>query len=71
VERCAARRDSGHMTLCATISADADATLQMLDDEFAFGVVSETVVLEDGTVVELCQSVDADLTCLHIEPFTV
>jgi len=50
---------------------DDDITLQMLDDEFSFGVVSETVVLEDGTVVELRQSSDAYLTCLHIKPFTV
>jgi len=53
------------------MSTNADVMLQMLNDEFSFGVVSETVVLEDGTVVELRQSVDADLTCLSIKPFNV
>ena len=40
----------------------------MLNDEFSLGVVSETVVLEDGAVVELRQSADADLSRLHSKP---
>jgi len=46
----------------------ANTTLQMLNDEFSLGVVSETVVLEDGAVVELRQSADADLSRLHSKP---
>jgi len=40
----------------------------MLNDEFSLGVVSETVVLEDGAAVELRQSADADLSRLHSKP---
>jgi len=37
----------------------------MLNDEATFGVVSEVIVPEDGAVVELRQTVDADLMRLH------
>jgi len=42
-----------------------DAALQMLNDELSFGVVREVVVSEDGAVVELRQTVDADLMSLN------
>jgi len=37
----------------------------VLNDEFPFGIVCEVVVSEDGTVVEFCQTVDANLMCLQ------
>jgi len=43
----------------------------MLNDELAFGVVREVVVAEDGTVVELRQTVDADLMSLCQKPSSV
>jgi len=42
----------------------------MLNDQFTFGVICEVVVPEDGAVVELCQSVDADLMCLYVKQHT-
>jgi len=50
-------------------SQSTDAALQMLNDQFPFGVVCEIVVPEDGTVVELGQAVNADLMCLHDKQF--
>ena len=62
---------TSYTTPRASMLSDDDIKLQMLNDKFSFGVISKAVVLEDGAVVELCQSVDADLTCLHIKPFIV
>jgi len=38
---------------------------QMLNDEFAFSVIREVVVPEDGAIVELRQTVNTDLMCLR------
>jgi len=53
------------MAMCSSLLTDA--TSQMLYDEPAFGVICEVVVPEDGTVVELRQTVDADLMCLCVK----